>query len=260
MSAIVAGTDPVLISTVIWRSRSGNTTERVWEGTADGVNGVIANLSRYDEFTIDPNNAPLYRLTVRTPDTLDQASDPQWSWEIVGEDNQKDIYEHPRIVAITQSDDGLEELRVCKDAIENPLPNASPAITDPDILRVYFLKLHGTEGWRWPTYRLRLTKTVGPEYDGEIADDGACRVYSAADIVAEHSQFPMYTRTYRRVAALQNANPEIIFGGNAALADGYTWGWLKSPTTESEMGQFRIRLQTEWVLDFWETDLIYKVK
>jgi hypothetical protein len=108
-------------------------------------------------------------------------------------------------------------------------------------------------------YRLRLTKFVGPNYNGEIIDDGACRIYSASQIVSEQGAFPMFARTQARVYALQAAEPHNVFGGDAAYDSGFVWGWLKSPTTETETGRYRIKLATEWTLAWWHASLLYQV-
>jgi hypothetical protein len=257
----VVGTDPVLVSTYTGRARGGYVTVRRWEGSADGVNTVIAGLERWEDYDIDPRDDPRFVLTVRTPDTVDGSDEVQYNWEIVGEDNTKDLWEHPALVAATQTEDGIEQMELVKQAIDDK--SGRPALSgtgDTVFDMAYDLLSHGATSWRWPTYRLRFSGVVACNWNGGVIDDGANRIYTASDIASEFSLFPMFDRTAARVAALQAAEPHNVFGSDPVYDAGFTWGWLKSPTTETESGRWKIRLETEWVLDWWHSGLLYRTK
>lgn len=252
----VVGEDPVLVSEHIGRTRSGNVRVKRYEGSADGVNSVIAGLERWEDYDIDPSDDPRFVLTIRTPDE----EDVQWNWEIVGEDNTKDLWEHPLLVAATQTAAGRTSMIQVMTALEDK-SLVFPVNDPPSVFETaYLLALRGVTSWRWPTYRLRFSGIVGCNWNAWLGDDGANLIYTASDIISQYSAFPMFNRTQARVIALQAAEPHFVFGGDPIYDSGFTWGWLKSPTTETESGRWRIRMETEWVLDWWHSTLLYQTK
>jgi len=202
-------------------------------------------------------------LTVRSPETLTGDASLQWTWEIAATEIQRDIKEHPVILAAANDDAGETALRDVLKAIKDDeklifVPGMGAQTPAQTVIfeRLYKVMLKGQLYFLWPHYVLRFTATVGPAFTGSIADEGAFRIYTASQIISEFSAFPMYARTQARLLTLQDATPSVIYSAaGVPNVAGYTWGWLKKPMSETQMRDFKIQLCTEWELELWETQL-----
>lgn len=263
----VFGTDPSLISSRTSKTSSGTSTIKVYDGSLSGVNSIISGLSSWDQWDLDDSNSPLYRLTVRQPIDADGADSLEWTWEVAATDERRDMKEHPVVLNIVNAlnaqsaKSGTDALRQVIQAVDDAtdllfvagvLPTEATRVYE----RLYNVMLRGQTHFAWPHYTLRFTATVGAAFSGGINDDGAYRVYSASDILSQFSGFPMYARTQARVLALQAFDPAALFAAAGVSGlDGYTWGWLKKPMSETQLKDFKIQLSTEWDLELWETEL-----
>lgn len=207
---------------------------RVWEGTRDAINGIVSTLSSDQTYTIDDSDSPLYRLTVRTPDddTLTSSSEVVNTWELLGNDIQKDLYEHPKSLAVTESD-----LRKIRDAIANP-GDTPPTLTgDADTL--YKLLLKGTNAYVVSQYVLRKTQTVSSRFQTLVAFANIEKIHTTAQVISAEA-----------------VPSTLIFSISQipipASQTGYQWGWLKKTPTVSQLGT-KFQITQEYWLEQWST-------
>lgn len=248
------------------RTNTGRSTVETWQGTETDVNEKIATLAAWNVWDIDDSESPKYSLNVRSPDLLDGNSSAEVSWEIAGGDQQKEMRQHPSILWASSGNEGQrvlrEIMRFAEDKSLGPpvIPNVTLPTAKTDVLyKLYDLLMEGHTHWLWPSYTLRFTAVVGPNFTGGIVDDGAMRVWSASRILSDFSGFPPYARIANRITYLQAQNPYMLFDVEDEQILQYVWGWLKKPMTETQLPDFKIKLQTEWNLDFWETFMTYRV-
>lgn len=256
MPVIEIGTLLALRSERPERTANGVFFVQEYEGSEALVKAVAYAQPRGVLWSTDDSRAPLWRLVIRTPDWLTGDLSEEWTWEIIGEEAQQDIFNHPRSLFIASTDEGKEEIRLIKQAIEDKEDyqptNVIQAPSPPyNSVELYNLALKGQDSWADARYTLRLTRTVGFNYSRDISDDGAFKLYTAAQIVGETSDFPMPNRTLARVQALEATYPIYTRFGLPADTDLYMWSWLKGPTSEIQIAGFKIRLTTEWRLAQW---------
>lgn len=265
------GTDPVLVTTRVSRTDRGTARIEVWAGSSAGIDTVLSGLSPIQHWDWDDSDAPLYRLTVRTPEPGDSgaggsaaATTHEYGWDLNGSDLQRDLYEHPRTLWAASQPSGESDLKAIKAAIQDPQADTSPAITTPGdqgfaLELLYKLLLRGTTNFLWPHYELRFNAVVSPSFSAGITDDGALRIFSAAQIISEYSNFPMPARIEARIQALQSANPNDAFGVPVSDTEGYTWGWMKKTSSENQTPDKRVRYSTSWDLELWNTSFLYRI-
>lgn len=251
MSATLIGANLTLVSSRVVKTRAGLSTVDIYEGTSDACQAAILSITSDQEYELDDSQTPLYRLTIKTPDYTDGRESYEWRWEVLGNDAQKDIYEHPQTLYWAGQAGGDTDIRTIREAMQNPIPDTSPAITNTQLTSLYNLLLRGTTHFLSAQYALRLTKTVGSRYLGEVSEDGVLRIYTSQQIIAEQAGWPMTARIQARALALQDTYPPYIVYSTPANPQGYTWGWLRKPTTETEVAGGKVQIQTEWWLELW---------
>lgn len=185
-----------------------------------------------------------------TDDTTDR-------WEVLANQVQKDVKEHPRWVATS---DAERRAKLLKDV--NRVLEKGQASThdweDPDAptdakLRAFFnLLITGASHYATAEWVVRHTTNVWNGFPDNIADDGVLTVYTTASLISELSNsslwtFPMPTRLQNKISGIAAPSP---------LAAGLTWGWLKMPSSESTGANNRIDISTEYWLSAW-ADILY---
>lgn len=279
------GTDPVLVNSRLTRTNLGTSRIDVYEGTAAGIESLLSSVASWQQWDWDDTEAPKYRLTVRTPEPSGTGSAPgtnpaaaayDWSWELVGTEQQVSMYMHPLTLWFAQSATGIAspteadmtvgelEIQNIKRAIQDPNPD-EPFVSilappfDAWSTALFRDMVKGHTDFLWPNYVLRISLVVGPSFTQAINEDGTCRVWSAAGILNYYSGYPPTDRIRARMIELQNNSPATLFDVTGGDAEGYTWGWLAGPTTETELPDKRVRITREFKLELWNTSFTYRV-
>jgi hypothetical protein len=179
------------------------------------------------------------------------------SWEILGNEIQKSLTEHPDVLAMEDAYPGtIGYIKRDLDLYEQGLPNGDPA-PDPGAFpmasSLYFALKRGATHFALGQYVLRHTTNVSNQYSQNVADFNIERIYTTSQLIAEVTNgnwtFPMPGRL---VYKLQNLAAPTAAGG-------YLWGWRKLPSTETTTAGNRVQITTEYWLEQWNVDFIYKL-
>ena len=256
MSAI--GTNLVQSGFRIIKTKEGKRYVRVFEGTADAVNGLISSLGADQEYEIDDDRAPLYAVTITTPDIDDTTSNEEeaFLWELAGNDAQKSIFEHTKSLALTSKVLGVIRSSVAAVEAAEPADAAgvystatgdittAAGVLQADALSLFDFLLNNQDSYLDPQYVLKLTRTVGSRFSPTAADNKVFRLYTTGEVLSEANT--QATPVPSRLQAKVNAIP-------ARTSTGYLWSWLKKPSTETQIAGGRIQITTEYVLELWAT-------
>lgn len=259
MAGIVRVGTTISARTTVTRTRYGYKTGLQCEGTQSEVESVAAALEAQNigwQYTIDNSGTPNYSLTAYLPDSESGDASVSFRWDFPAEKIQRDIYEHPRSLLVDPRD-----IQTLKAWFKDPIENADPAFyVDEDPygyrLGLYQYLQRGHDSYEWYSYRLIYTRNVGSRYSVETADIGVLQIWTIDQIIQEATTngHPIPDRYIFKARAI----PEQLAlapaeGAGAALVNNYKWGWLKGPTSETEMTNGRIEMTTEWILDLWST-------
>lgn len=213
--------------------------------------GASLELVRVDQ-------SPLWQLTV----TFDYRNDgvsvekPVNTWELLGNDVQKSIYEHPTTLAL-----GIDTITAVKVAIQS-VSAASPgeeqaakaaaianirkvAGANGDVAEELFTLIYKeTTHFSVSEFVLRHTQTVSNSYLSQFSLDSIEYLYTTEQLIAESSI------------------PSSVVFDLSSIAEpaekpGYLWTWLKrSPQIQFVAGA-KIQVTQEYWLDQWSTYLYF---
>lgn len=209
--------------------------------------GASQRLSQID-------GTPLWRLVVTFDFRNDGVSveQPINTWELLGNDVQKDLYEHPTTLAL-----GVDTIAAIKSAVQS-VNSASPgseqaAKTDAvnhlrttsganaDVAEELFnLIIKGTTHYAVSEFVLRHTQTVSNSYTTQFALNNIEYLYTTAQLIAEAS---IPTGIVFDISEIAQPSDK----------PGYLWSWLKrSPQIIVSAGS-KVQMTQEYWLDLWST-------
>lgn len=182
---------------------------------------------------------------------------PQDLWQLPGTTMQKNIYEHPKSIALDLAYPGI--LKAIQDAYNSnssgnavtPIFNASPAaLTDPRTIAIIAAVGKGQDHFDYSRYGLKHTQTVSQVYGGDVLDSNSENIYTTAQLLAECAEFPipLPTRMANKIQAIDDAAVKAF-----PAPAGYVWGWKKDPSTETTVANYKIEIVTDYAYDLWNT-------
>jgi len=234
----------------------GFTTTQEWESAGDNLNGLALEcLQKRIQFDHIPNGRKSKLVISATGPQTGIPDVPVDTWQVLANEVQKDIKEHPAVVAIIRPFSGpslSEVLQVVQEYNEGIGGIDSTWFTDTDTAAILFrLMIHGVTSYALGQYVLRHTTNVNNSYDRNVADLNVERVYTTPQLVAEITDgsswaFPCPGRLVHKIQdmEIQNTDPDV------------TWGWRKLPSTEVTAANNRIDISTEYWLAGW-SKLLY---
>jgi len=172
------------------------------------------------------------------------------TWQILGNEIQKSLLEHPDVVAAVPSTvrDQLYKAELAgTDEVSFSPPLGAYASKVFDRLR------RGATHYALGQYVVRHTTNVSNQYGVNVADFNIERIYTTSQLIAEttNSNSWIFPMPGRMVYKLQN----IV--APTAKTD-YLWGWRKLPSTETTTAGNRVEITTEYWLEQWDVAIAYK--
>jgi hypothetical protein len=155
------------------------------------------------------------------------------TWELFGQDTEKDLLEADNTAVNAISDDDKRKIR---DAISSPTPGKSPALTDANAINIYLLMLNGLRSLRVPVPTLRHTQTVSNNYTVPLAFMNIKRIISTTSMVSLES-IPL--------------NTMLSLPIEVSNRTGLTYGWYKKYPTLRQAAWQKSQIEQEWEYGLW---------
>lgn len=189
------------------------------------------------------------------------------TWQIVGNDENRDGLSHP-VLASTLAAASLDADKIINQMRAHLKNDDDPTAlfaaggdfygAPPIVKAFYSLQLRGSEEYRHSQYVLRHTTNAPNRYTANISDVGVEMVYSTSKLLTECQNsglwiFPLPARLAYKIGQIVLPPPFGVLPPNASAA-GYTFGWLKSPSTETTAANNRIDITTEYTLELWSSN------
>lgn len=200
----------------------GVQAEIIYTGIPSAINQVRGglDLNTY-EFDHDAQS-PRQELRVRQPPSF--KGDPgSISLELNETINRvhKSIFEPPGPATVTD-----DELRTIRDAIQNPQPGQSPALTNPDAIDLYQLALRGVDSRIVYQPVFTVVRTAARKINWPNQTNGVGQIFTDSAMLADQGVTGLVNWTLGSVA----------YSGEVAPVD-FTYGWLKHmPRHETVVG------------------------
>jgi hypothetical protein len=242
-------------------SKSGLSRVDRWESAGEpGLYGLATQLSALRiSYNFVPSVGKSVLVATATGPDNGQPEVTTDTWQIVANEIQKSLFEHPKSMAIEAAASGsLGRIRKNLERYNNEeelVALSGPAIAAGGTILFDLLKL-GTTHYPIGQYVIRHTTNVSDSYAVNVADTNVGKIYTTAQLVGSPTAeltnpnnwvFPIPPRL---VYKLQNIPAP-------AAATGFTWGWRKLPSTEGTAANGRIDINTEYWLEQWSTNYIY---
>ena len=165
--------------------QQGWQTIREWHGSQTAVDGFLSQLIqsgyRIRRFRVDGST---YGVSAEIPDAQDgaapsddPANDQTVTWELVGNDLNKDIFDHPNYEGLSDVEKiVLDELRRTRNFENANLVTINPGSTGDKFKQLIEI---GTESFPVSQYVLRRTGTVSITWNGQFAMTNVGKVYAS---------------------------------------------------------------------------------
>ncbi len=171
------------------------------------------------------------------------------TWEILANEIQKDMLEHPRSLAIEESFPGtlilVKHETESGKALATTPPWSSGAVA-LGATRLYNLLVRGQTHFSLGQYVLRHTTNVSNAYNSNIADFNVERIYTTAQLLTEAGNSNLWTFPLPGRLAYKVQNLPVP----TARTD-YLVGWRKLPSSENTAANNRVNITTEYWLEQW---------
>ena len=180
------------------------------------------------------------------------------TWQILANEIEKDVKQHPTFLAMEESYAGtigyvVRDVELYNEgkAPGSPAPNAGATA---NAAKLFHLLVRGSVHYADTQYVLRHTTNVGGGYSANIADTNVNKIYTTTQLITECSSASswLYPLPGRLVYKL-NQIPDATDRTN------YLWGWRKLASTETTAANGRIEINTDYSLDQWSTVLYTEV-
>lgn len=267
--SFAVGTNIVLVFySQSYSPTTGLVSTYVYEGTEAAINGQANNLPKNQGLIIstDGSQAPMWRLTVQTPDIAITSV-----WNIDCNDIERTLYEHPTFLALGAAmltfikkyvDEGTFSTLDAALAfdIAQGLPDGasgppmSSALTITNTARALWdLLRKGTDSYVRSQYVVKNTITLSTLTSFVVTWGGVDKIYTLAQILTESGGIDIPA-----LLTLETIPIPTAPSSDAGQAT-YVSGWLKKGPKFEQFAQGKYQYVAEWWLDIWSTD-IYSVR
>jgi hypothetical protein len=222
-----------------------------WESAGDNLRGLAAAYQQA-RVAYELEATPLKSRLVATA-SGGQLGIPDLTtdtWQILGNEIQKGLLEHPDVVAAIPAD--------VRDKIYKAELSGTDEASFSPALSAYASKVfdrlrRGATHYALGQYVLRHTTNVSNQYGNNVADFNIERIYTTSQLIGEttNSNSWIFPLPGRLVFKLQNITAPT------AKTD-YLWGWRKLPSTETTTSGNRVEITTEYWLEQWDIAIAYK--
>lgn len=203
----------------------------LYEGPRQFLEAIIPTLDTAYPYRLDDSQAPLCRLEVHTPDAGDVAT----TWELVGNNIQKSIFEHPRTLALSYSDIELLRDKTTSERIAN-----ITSLSSLDARWLADILIRDTDSYTEDQFVFRITQIVPRNSVAVIALNNSQDIYSTSQIIAETGPGAVL------LTALATIDSTPI-----AVTAGYAYGWKKSAASFQQVGYNRFATTIDYVQSVW---------
>lgn len=271
--------------------KNGFSTQYVYKGTAQGALKFASALTSLGLKWEAENDGPVTTLThfnnAVDPEGNVSNEQPKDSWQLLGNELQKSIYEHPALLYANtlltgttwslpyilryNTQGALQAASNLQPYPPSPLPstytedqavawdlwNGLGSARGNSSVQPFYnvfqdLLIKDQDHYALAQYVLRHTQTVSDQYGGSITDANPEFIYTTAQMIAECTDGSLSYRLPTRMIAKINSIPAPNPVG------GYLWGWRKLPSTEITTANRKVEITTDYCLEQWNIGL-YKV-
>ncbi len=191
-----------------------------------------------DEVRITEDSSPYATLEARVNTVLDgRTEQPINVWELIGQDLNHDLYEHPKAAALT-----TDEVRLLRKAVDEIKRGSTITVSlgGSTSISMKDLLIKGTDAYIQSQWVLRKSQTITSKFALNLSTYAVDAIWSLEQIYAVETVYDNIANTINTIAA-------------PAPKAGFKWGWLKkSPTIMAEANN-RIKVTQEWWLEQWST-------
>jgi hypothetical protein len=209
-----------------------------YEGTATGINALIATLYSYERYEIGTSDPPIYRITVYTPDPADAPV-----WELLANLKEKDIFEHPDSKAISVANIN-KLIKWTKSSDPTTEPSFTADGTQTAATNLYNLVRNGTRKYFTEEYVLRYTLTATNAVQLNLAYANTDKIFTPAQLANPGTSG--ITLPAGISASIGNIPAKTA-------PSNWVWGWLKRAPTARQTSLGKVVITGEWWLDLWST-------
>lgn len=176
------------------------------------------------------------------------------TWQILANEIQKDVKEHPTFLAMEESYPGTIGYVVrdvdLYNSGQSPGSPAPDAGATADASKLFHLLKRGATHYALSQYVLKHTTNVSNRYGVNISDVNIEKLYTTTQLLAEVTSgalwtFPMPPRLVYKLQAIPSATART----------NYLWSWRKLASTETTTANNRVEISTEYWLEQWSTIL-----
>ena len=256
----IVGPNPILVSFRLERDPvKGFSSVYTYEGSQLAIFGLATNVRADQKYVIDDSDKPLYKLIISSPDSgsPDPATDYVLEWELLGNDNERSIYDHPNSRYLGTA--MLTAIKIAVKTVEDAETlDASATVTDEETnlttlatglgisainsVKLFRLLIKGTTSYVTSQYVLRRTQTVSSRAQLEYTFSNVDKIHTSAQVFADGTMpQPVQFAIATIPAPISQA--------------GYEWGWLKKTPSITQTAGGRFQGTQEWWLDQWSTFL-----
>lgn len=230
----------------------GETLTRVFEGTLEAcfAQAIALRQNRPDlSFVLETADGPLWRITDQSPDFgQNPGLEATTTWELVGNDIQKDIYEADFALSIPEP-----QLTIVRDAMvnEKTVSEVQEDLGDAALVLLTLLK-RGTTSFLEGQYVLRKSQFVSSKTEIRVAFSNTGGVFSTAALISAES-IPdglIFSILEIPIPSIPESAGSVVV--NSEL---YARGWLKKTPTVTQVQGNKFEIRQEYWLDIWAVDL-----
>lgn len=232
---------------VTYDPQRGKVARQEYQSAGNGLAGLAAAYQRQRlAFTHTPSSAVSRLVVWATGAELGEPETIIDSWEILGNEIQRDVKSAPAFASLTSAQ--LGKIQAAVDATNGGTPTAPDVVAGSLTIAtaLYDLLVQGTTQYALGQYVLRHSTNVAANYAANIADANIEKTYTTAQLTSEVTDASLWTFPMpgRLVYKIQNI-PAPTAKTN------FLWGWRKLPSTETTDANNRIRITTEYWLEHW---------
>ena len=248
-----------------WNKASGWTSEVRYQGEKDAVRGLISRfVPRVDDVSYETNGATA-TLTARINRDItgggggESEAEVTTTWELIGQDSQKDIREHWRVLnlhpntikdvekAADKLNDGTYANAAAAFAVDIHTGTTSTGSWTNNAKFLFFMLSKGQESWLDFEYVLRKTELVASDYQRQMATSGVGYIWTTAQVASAEGMPPMIQATISDINAPTFTVPSDVSG------TGYTYKcrWLKKSPQITQVAGGKFERNQEWQLNIW---------